>query len=184
MSHASEFSRKSIIQAYGISAENFTPPRIDPRLKVLDIGAGDGIITKKLVDMAGQNNVIALEPDDIRFKKLTSYLGISNTVKKTLQEALRDEPEKYSGAFDVVTVFKYNVPLAERYEFIKALSQVIKPGGRVFITSVESARFFHTNSFDDVMYLTSYLEKYFVIKYITQNESHLGRYDFAELALA
>lgn len=170
----------------GIVAQYFNPPCIEIGQKVLDIGAGDGIITKKLIAMAGVNNVWALEPDLRMFSKLTENIGSSEKIiQSTLQEAIASDPESFIGQFDVVTIFKYNVPMFEREDFFKALSKVIKmPGGKIIITSVEVPRFKLTKCFE-VMYLTQSIEKYFPGRHslsISRVETSHGRYDLAEIS--
>lgn len=143
----------------GIAAEKFNPPIIAFGSRVLDVGAGDGIITEKLIAMAGKGNVIALEPDGKKIEILKKQLvDDKNVCQKTLQEAVSSELER----FDIVTIFKYNVPLFERDAFLLALSRVVKPEGKIFITSVERERFVETKG-HEVLYLLPHLAKYFSI---------------------
>ena len=168
---------------YGVTAEKFTPPFIRSGLKVLDIGAGDGRITAKLIEMVGKDNVWALEPNPKSYAQLVALLGANKRYKqKTLQEALKSDPQTFKEAFDVVTVFKYNVPYSERDNFIKALSESVKQEGTVFITSVEEEKFFKVPGLERV-YLIPYLERYFHIKnrYIKKDEFGFPSYGLLEL---
>ena len=126
---------------YGIKSEDFNPPHIPSGSKVLDIGAGNGEITKKLMRMAGDGNVFAIEPGiEYNLEDLSKLLDREHIFPKTLQEAIKEHSEKLIQQFDVVTVFKYNIPYNQKEEFIKDLSQTIKPDGVVYITSVEYSK--------------------------------------------
>ena len=70
----------------------------------------------------------------------------------------------------VVTVFKYNVPGKFKEEFISALSQVVKPDGIVYITSVEPGRFTFSKEAGGYPYLTDTINSYFEnSSFVTRN---------------
>jgi 2-polyprenyl-3-methyl-5-hydroxy-6-metoxy-1,4-benzoquinol methylase len=143
----------------GISPEKFTPPAIPKGSKVLDVGAGNGIITEKIIDMVGKDNVWALEPSRASFEQLVALLGENPKYRQmTVQEALQSDPISYQNAFDVVTVIKYCVGKAEANEFAKALAKVLKPSGELIIMAVESDWF---GSGDPALYVGDIFGRYF-----------------------
>ncbi len=147
----------------GIAQENVQLPEIPRGSKVLDIGAGTGYISRKIKDTFSAD-VYALEPSFERssdFDSCIEKLGEDHVEQLTLQEALTRFPEKYSQAFDVVCVFKYNVPYTQKEDFIRALSQVVKPDGIVYVTSVEPERFTYDRHSGEAPYLTDTFRKYF-----------------------
>ncbi|EKD74279.1 MAG: hypothetical protein ACD_45C00011G0001 [uncultured bacterium] len=150
----------------GIREENVLLPIIPVASKVLDVGAGTGFLSQKIRDTL-RCDVYALEPsfeshssDRSGYALCVEKLGVDHVEKLTLQDALTQHPDKYFQAFDVVTVFKYNVPYAQKESFIAALAHIVKPGGVVYITSVEKERFTFSSSWD-VAFLTPAVQKYF-----------------------
>ncbi len=150
-------------------------PEIQTGSKVLDIGAGTGLLAKRIKN-SFSCNVYALEPsleNTSDFASCVDNLGEDHVKKLTLQDALEKYPEEYFQAFDVVCVFKYNVPCAEREDFIRALVQVVKHDGTVYISSVEPERF-TLKQHREMMYLTDTLRKYFDDVSFVTRESHYG----------
>jgi cyclopropane fatty-acyl-phospholipid synthase-like methyltransferase len=144
---------------------------------VLDVGAGDGALAKRMRDRYNCT-VYALEPSSERssdYEACVAKLGKDYVEKCTLQEALRLHPEKYLNAFNVVTIFKYNISPEKNDEFLECLSKAVKPGGTVYITSTEYARFYFDPAFED-LYLTKKMEKYFCNIKIIYHDTDAGRY--------
>jgi len=158
----------------GITEENVQLPAIPWGSKVLDIGAGTGYISRKIKDTFSAD-VYALEPSFERssdFDSCVEKLGADHVGQLTLQEALARFPETYFQAFDVVCVFKYNVPYAQKEDFIRALSQVVKPDGIVYVTSVEPERFTFRRHVES-LYLTDMFKKYFGnVSFVTRRSFH------------
>lgn len=145
----------------GIREEHVELPMIPKGSKVLDIGAGTGFIAERIKDTFACD-VYALEPSFERssdFASCVERLGEDNVEQLTLQEALEKFPKKYFQAFDVVCIFKYNVPYTQKEDFIRALSQVVKPDGVVYVTSVEPERFTFERH-GEAPYLTETFRKY------------------------
>ncbi len=159
----------------GICEEYVQLPEIQTGSKVLDIGAGTGLLAKRIKD-SFSCEVYALEPsleNTSDFASCVENLGEDHVRKLTLQEALEKYPEEYFQAFDVVCIFKYNVPCAEREDFIRTLVQVVKHDGKVYISSVEPERFTLTQH-REMMYLADTLRKYFDNVLFVTRESHYG----------
>lgn len=90
----------------------------------------------------------------------------------TLQEALTRFQDKYFQTFDVVCVFKYNVSYAQKEDFIRAFSQVVKPDGTVYVISVEPERFTFQQHYEN-LYLTDMFQKYFgKVSFVTRRFFH------------
>ncbi|MCF6767195.1 class I SAM-dependent methyltransferase [Thiotrichales bacterium 19S11-10] len=160
----------------GIREEHTQLPFVIEGSKVLDVGAGSGLISEKMRDQY-KCEVYALEPCYERsssYDQCVSRLGGDYVKKLTLQEAIIKNPDMYRHGFDVVTVFKYNVPLKERDDFLKALAQTVKPGGEVYITSVEPERFILTKD-HEVVFLIDHLKNYFNDVSFSRRDSEKGR---------
>lgn len=135
------------------------------RKKILDIGSGSGIIARRIRDELGCD-VFAIEPgleesngvERDPFISSCNELGQNRVEKCTLQDASKNR--KYQQAFEVVTVHNYNVNLAEKQDFLAALSKVIKPDGCVLIHTVEHERIIKTRNYE-VLYLLDDLKLHF-----------------------
>ena len=160
------YSNGNVSNTYkGVTSGFQQLPFLNFGIKVLDVGAGDGVNAERMRNIY-KCEVYAIEPEayslaDGIFALCRHRLGEEKVEKLTLQEAVAKKPHKYVAAFDVVTVFKYCIPLYEKESFIMALAQTIKPDGTVHITSVESQRLFKKSGPDEVFYLIDTLKKYF-----------------------
>lgn len=145
--------------SWGISAEDMPLPDIPIGARVLDVGAGTGVIAERMKKTFACD-VFALEPNPSVFKTCLEKLGSEKIEQMTLQTALELHPERYFQAFDVVCVFKYDVNFLDHEKFIRALSQVVKPEGVVYVTSVEPERFSFSRDFKS-LYVRDLFDKYF-----------------------
>lgn len=151
----------------GVSSEDIDLSHLRgyERKRILDIGSGSGIIARRIRDELGCD-VFAIEPgleesngvERDPFISSCNELGQNKVEKCTLQDAIKNR--KYQQAFEVVTVHKYNVNLAEKQDFLAALSKVIKPDGCVLIHTVEHERIIKTRNYE-VLYLLDDLKLYF-----------------------
>lgn len=99
-------------------------------------------MTQRLRDELGCD-AYALEPGiEVRdgYSSCVEKLGRGHAYNYTLQEATQEHPDEFIEQFDAVTVFKYNIPGKDKYEFAHALAKVLKPGGTLHITSLEQDR--------------------------------------------
>lgn len=161
---------------WGIKEEYVELPPIPRGSKVLDVGSGTGFIAEKIKNTFGCD-VYALEPSFERssdYETCVKRLGKDHVEKLTLQEALESNPEKYFQTFDVVVVFKYNVPFIQKNDFLNSLAKTVKPNGVVYITSVEPERFYRDSFSDEPLYLTETAQKYFGTVKIKKRESLHG----------
>ena len=164
---------------WGVLSEEIKLPIIPSSAKVLDVGSGSGIISKRMHNELGCD-VYAIEPgieacnsgNIDPFEESRKNLGVEKVEKLTLQEAVKRE--KYIQNFDVVTVYKYNVPLNHKEEFCAGLAQSVKPDGVVYVHSVEKERLFLSEEYR-VMYLVDELKKHFHSVTFTKRE--YGRFN-------
>ena len=127
--------------------------------------SGSGVVARRIRDEL-KCDVYAIEPgasnnsDDVREGYLAScnQLGAERVGKYTAQDAA-SRPE-YIEQFDVVTVFKWNVPVYDARKAIHALARFIKPEGVVIVHVVERERLEKREHYE-MMYLMDYLREAF-----------------------
>jgi ubiquinone/menaquinone biosynthesis C-methylase UbiE len=146
----------------GVTPNSQILPAIPIGSTVLDIGAGDGTNALRMRNQFSCN-VYALEPsfegtDD--FDNCQLALGQAKAAKLTLQEAVAQFPDFYLQKFDVVTIFKFNVPYNQLESFFAALTRVIKPGGTLYISCVERERLQRSQKLS-AMYIMDHLKNHF-----------------------
>lgn len=130
---------------------------------VLDVGSGNGETTARIKKEMNPRSIVALEPRVER----DNWIGSQQLLAKldveihnlTLQQAV--QKTKFQQAFDVVTVFKYNIHTLEQDAFIGALSKAVKANGLVIITSVEEDRCHRNRNLEPSLYIRDKLDKHF-----------------------
>tara|TARA_R110002050_G_scaffold260391_1_gene399942 strand:+ start:10107 stop:10793 length:687 start_codon:yes stop_codon:yes gene_type:complete len=150
---------------------------------IVDVGAGNGVITQKLVEAHGKDNVYAVEPDPKHLSALTEILDADHIFSMTLQDAYE------SGLTDVDAMFmsKYNVPLPQKEDFWNTVVQMLNKEGTVQLTSVERERLFKTKGMES-LYLRDTLERHFEkvsatlgVRILDESGREVGLYDKAKL---
>ena len=164
------------IEKWGCLSESMLiPSQIPCGTKVLDVGSGNGIMARRMRDEL-KCDVYAIEPGveasnaglKDPFEESKIQIGSDRVEKLTVQEAANDK--KYISVFDVVTVYKWNIPLAHKHDALKSLPLLIKPSGLVIIHSVEKERCFLGNKHDAHLYLVDTLQTLFdSVQIMTRN---------------
>jgi 2-polyprenyl-6-hydroxyphenyl methylase/3-demethylubiquinone-9 3-methyltransferase len=104
-------------------------------LKVLDIGCGGGILTEAMARQGAVTTGLDLaEPliDVAQQHAQSQNLNISYVC-----EAVEDYAEKNQGAFDVITCMEMLEHVPDPSSIIKAISAMLKPGGMVFLSTID-----------------------------------------------
>ena len=132
-----------------------------PNPMVLEIGPGTGPLLPKIIDIYKKENVYAIQPLD------AEYSHYNDTVRNLLSDNhfIEDSLENYSTKessikFDIVYIYKWNIPIKSVDDFINGLKIILNPGGIIYITSVEKERF-HKN--DPYINLIDKIKPYFNI---------------------
>jgi len=99
---------------------------------VLDVGTRNGFNPITMV-RKGATHVYGIDPDDSRFEEIAPFLEREKItlIKTTLQEYTPDI------LFDIITIFLWNIPIAEYDEVAAKMKLLLKPGGRILVGIVD-----------------------------------------------
>lgn len=101
--------------------------------RVLDLGCGNGEMSRRMLEEGGAARVIGLEMDDIQLaKNLAAARPPGLSFQRGGAEATGLDPQ----SFDVVTMFKslHHVPVAEMDGAFAEIHRVLRPGGDLYVS--------------------------------------------------
>ncbi|MFD9391705.1 class I SAM-dependent methyltransferase [Streptomyces sp. NPDC060000] len=95
---------------------------VGPGWRCLDLGAGTGTVSRRLLDEAGVASVLAVDRD-VRFLRARPVSGLE------VLEADITAPDSVPGRFSLVHARFVLMHLAERERLVTALAELVAPGG-------------------------------------------------------
>lgn len=104
-------------------------------LKILDVGCGGGILTEAMAKQGAIVTGLDLAEPLIEVAKqhaISQKLEIAYVC-----EAVEDYAQKHQGAFDVITCMEMLEHVPDPNSIIKAISTMLKPGGKVFLSTID-----------------------------------------------
>jgi 2-polyprenyl-3-methyl-5-hydroxy-6-metoxy-1,4-benzoquinol methylase len=106
----------------------------DPHLRgrLLEVGAGLGTITRKLVDRYPELSVVALEPAENVFADLDSYAALTPHVTAHRQTLAEYEPDQ-AGGFDAVLYLNVLEHIADDVQELHLAARALRPGGALLV---------------------------------------------------
>jgi SAM-dependent methyltransferase len=107
-------------------------PYLQGRVRVLEVGAGLGTITRKLVDRYPQLSVVALEPAGNVFGDLASYAALTPRVAASRQTLAEYEPGP-GEAFDAVVYLNVLEHIADDARELQLAAKRLRPGGALLL---------------------------------------------------
>jgi 2-polyprenyl-3-methyl-5-hydroxy-6-metoxy-1,4-benzoquinol methylase len=128
--------------------------QLDGRVRLLDVGVGSGKFLRRL-SATRSCQLTGLEPSEALFRAYR--LGDLGVVPSSLPQFV----DTHANQFDVVTVLDVIEHVPDAREFIDALRRVVKPGGRVFVSTPDTAgplarvlgrRWHHYNAYHYTLY--------------------------------
>ena len=125
-----DWIRKTICSEYMLDESEMTPM---VSLSILDVGCGGGIISEPIYRMGA--DVMGIDASENNIQIATSHAiatGISIEYQCTSAEALVKEKKQ----FDVLLALEVAEHVADLSVFIRALSDLIKPGGAVILSTI------------------------------------------------
>ena len=122
--------------------------RFEPQGFVLDVGGGNGYVSRGLID-AGYDAVL-LEPGPEGARNARTGRGLTAVINSTLEEAgIREGSAPAAGLFDVLE------HIEDDRAFIERLHAVVRPGGYLYLT-VPSFNWLWSASDVDAMHFRRY----------------------------
>ncbi len=100
--------------------------------RVLEVGAGTGTITRRLVERYSDVSVVALEPADNMFASLDAYAALTQRVSAR-KETLVDYEAQAGNAFDAVLYVNVLEHIAEDEREVRLAAEVLRPGGALLV---------------------------------------------------
>jgi SAM-dependent methyltransferase len=106
----------------------------DPYLRgqVLEVGAGLGTITRKLVDRYPDLSIIALEPAGNVFADLEAYAALTPQVGARRQTLAEYQPDPADG-FDAIVYLNVLEHIADDAQELHLAAKVLRPGGALLV---------------------------------------------------
>jgi 2-polyprenyl-6-hydroxyphenyl methylase/3-demethylubiquinone-9 3-methyltransferase len=105
-----------------------------PNCKILDVGCGGGILTEALAKSGAQVTGIDLSEASLEAAKMHARAQGLNIDYR--YESIEEVAEKHAGEFDVITCMEMLEHVPEPDKTIAACSQLLKPGGHAFFSTI------------------------------------------------
>jgi SAM-dependent methyltransferase len=99
---------------------------------VLEVGAGTGTITRKLVDHHPDVSIVSLEPAENLFVDLDAYAALTDRVTAE-KGTLEDSGTRFAGAFDTVLYVNVLEHIADDEREIQLAADALRPGGALLV---------------------------------------------------
>jgi SAM-dependent methyltransferase len=99
---------------------------------LLEVGAGTGTITRKLVDQHSDVSIVALEPAENLFGSLDAYAALTERVTAE-KGTLDDHGTRFVGAFDAVLYVNVLEHIADDEREIQLAADALRPGGALLV---------------------------------------------------
>lgn len=155
----------SFFQSLGVAPEQVELDKLlfKEGMSVLDVGGGTGDIALRM-RQEYKVTVDVLQPTDCEFgvqgfNACIQKLGKNCVFDLTAQKAAEDK--RFDQKYDVITVFKYNVPFGEQDDFFNALRKMLKPDGMLYVTVVDAFRLTSPYGEGSKYFLPYLIEKHF-----------------------
>ena len=100
--------------------------------RILEVGAGTGTITRKLLERYPENSIVALEPADNMFAQLEPFAALTPRISAR-KETLLDYLPEAAGSFDVALYVNVLEHIADDEEEVRLAAKALRPGGALLV---------------------------------------------------
>jgi SAM-dependent methyltransferase len=134
--HVDHFGAQDDLENLGTSKHFFewVLEEFEPYLRgrVLEVGAGVGTITRKLVERYPDVSIVALEPADNMFATLDPYAALTSSVS-ALKGTLAEYETAATGAFDAVLYVNVLEHIADDEGELRLAATALRSGGALLV---------------------------------------------------
>jgi 2-polyprenyl-6-hydroxyphenyl methylase/3-demethylubiquinone-9 3-methyltransferase len=124
------YIRRKIIEHFSLNEKSLMP---FSELKILDVGCGGGLVAEPFARMGAEMSAIDASEKNIAVAKIhAEKSGLKINYLATSAEELAEKNEK----FDVVFALEIIEHVADVENFVKAISQLVKPNGLLFVATI------------------------------------------------
>jgi 2-polyprenyl-3-methyl-5-hydroxy-6-metoxy-1,4-benzoquinol methylase len=120
-------------------------------------------LISKIQDIYGKNNVYAIQPLDAEYSDMNTQVKTMLMEDHFIEMSLEDYIKTDHISFDIILIYKWNISVNNKDDFIMALSRILNPGGIIYVTSVEKARLYYNPEYH-MMYIVDKCREYFTCK--------------------
>ncbi|KAM5256492.1 ubiquinone biosynthesis O-methyltransferase, mitochondrial [Ctenodactylus gundi] len=131
------FIRDNILKTVG----NHEPGKPLSGMRILDVGCGGGLLTEPLGRLGA--SVIGIDPLDENIKTAQHHKSFDPVLAKRIEYRvcpLEEIVEETKGTFDAVVASEVVEHVIDLETFIQCCCQVLKPGGSLFITTINKTQ--------------------------------------------
>ncbi len=111
-----------------------TEKLVTPNCAMLDVGCGGGILTEALAKSGGQ--VTGIDLSEASLEAARQHAREQGLKIDYRYENIEKVAEKHAGEFDVITCMEMLEHVPEPNKVIAACSQLLKPGGHAFFSTI------------------------------------------------
>lgn len=125
------YIREKIIEHFSLDQKSSTP---FSNLKILDVGCGGGLVAEPFARMSALVSAIDASEENIKIAKIhaeKSNLKIDYQINSAENFAIKNHEK-----FDVVLALEIIEHVADVAEFIRSCSALVKPGGILFVATL------------------------------------------------
>ncbi|VFP78536.1 Ubiquinone biosynthesis O-methyltransferase [Candidatus Erwinia haradaeae] len=106
--------------------------------KILDVGCGGGILAESMASLGA--NVVGLDIEKDLLQVARLHALESGIKVQYIQQTAEEHLVKYAEKYEVVTCLELLEHVPEPYSVINACSQLVKPGGEVFFSTINRTK--------------------------------------------
>lgn len=104
--------------------------------KILDIGCGGGILSDSMARLGAQVLGIDLSETVLQVAQLHALEAQTPNIKYQ-QIAAEDLVQEQAGQYDIITCMEMLEHVPQPQSIIHAISQLVKPGGKIFLSTID-----------------------------------------------
>lgn len=115
-------------------------PNVLTGVKILDVGCGAGILSEALAKLGAE--VVAVDPSENLIEIARNHSAQQGELKITyFNELIQDHALANKEKYDVIVTSEVLEHVVDKKHFLKACVECLKPGGSIFVTTINKTTF-------------------------------------------